>query len=154
MALDADWALNRNGYLEIAWRFHPGTLEFMEGVGETVTFNAGTRIISENEEGAAMFLVLEGTARVSRATPEGERILAMLDPFRSFGEVAMLTNSRRSASVYAETEVRALKMTRDNLMRLSVENPQIGLHIYRILAESLARALQQTGTAPAQFQKS
>lgn len=153
MALDADWALNRNGYLEIAWRFHPGTLEFMEGAGETVTFAPGTRILSENEDGGAMFLVLEGTARVSRTTPEGDRVLAMLDPFRSFGEVAMLlANSKRSASVYAETEMRALKITRDDLMRLSVENPQIALHIYRILAESLARALQQTGTAPAQFQ--
>jgi hypothetical protein len=32
-----------------------------------------------------------------------------------------------------------------------VDNPRVALHIYRILAESLARTLKQTGAIPAQF---
>ncbi|PWT87583.1 MAG: hypothetical protein C5B54_12100 [Acidobacteria bacterium] len=151
MNIEANWGVNRNGYLEIVWRFHPGTLEYIEGVGETLSYRAGSRIIAQGEEAQAMYLIMEGTVRVVRNTPDGERILALLDPVRSFGEVAMLTNSTRVASVDAETDVRVLKITRDNLLKLSIENPLVALHIYRVLAESLARAVKETGVIPAEL---
>ena len=151
MSIEANWGVNRNGYLEIVWRFHPGTLEFIEGVGETLNFQAGSRIISQGDDAQAMYLIMEGTVRVVRSSSDGDQILALLDPVRSFGEVAMLTNSPRLASVEAETDVRVLKITRDNLQKLAIENPVVALHIYRILAESLARAVKETGVIPVEL---
>ena len=81
----------------------------------------------------------------------GQQYLAKLERNRSFGEVALLTNSPRTASVVAETKVRLIKITKENLSHLSAENPRIAMQIYRILAESLAQSLRQTGTIPSQL---
>jgi CRP/FNR family cyclic AMP-dependent transcriptional regulator len=151
MPIEAEWEINRNGYLEIEWKLGPEALEFMQGVGEIQIFNPGDRIVSQHEQGDAMFLIIEGSVDVIRDIGVGQQFLAKLGRNRSFGEIALLTNSPRTASVVAETKVRLIKITKENLGRLSAENPRIAMQIYRILAESLAQSLRQTGTIPSQL---
>lgn len=151
MPIEAEWEINRNGYLEIEWKLAPEALEFIQGVGEIQMFNAGDRIVSQHEQGDAMFLIIEGSVDVIRDIGVGQQFLAKLERNRSFGEVSLLTNSPRTASVTAQTKVRLIKITKDNLARLSAENPRIAMQIYRILAESLAQSLRQTGTIPSQL---
>ncbi|MCI0443127.1 cyclic nucleotide-binding domain-containing protein [bacterium] len=151
MPIEAEWEINRNGYLEIEWKLGPEALEFIQGVGEIQLFNAGDRIVSQHEQGDAMFLIIEGSVDVIRDIGVGQQFLAKLERNRSFGEVALLTNSPRTASVTAQTKVRVIKITKENLAHLSAENPRIAMQIYRILAESLAQSLRQTGTIPSQL---
>ncbi len=151
MPIEAEWEINRNGYLEIEWKLGPEALEFIQGVGEIQLFNAGDRIVSQHEQGDAMFLIIEGSVDVIRDIGVGQQFLAKLERNRSFGEVALLTNSPRTASVTAQTKVRLIKITKENLAHLSAENPRIAMQIYRILAESLAQSLRQTGTIPSQL---
>ena len=151
MPIEAEWEINRNGYLEIEWKIGPEALEFIQGVGEIQIFNAGDRIVSQHEQGDAMFLIIEGSVDVIRDIGVGQQFLAKLERNRSFGEVALLTNSPRTASVTAQTKVRLIKITKENLAHLSTENPRIAMQIYRILAESLAQSLRQTGTIPSQL---
>jgi CRP-like cAMP-binding protein len=151
MPIEAEWEVNRNGYLEIEWKIGPEALEFIQGVGEIQIFNAGDRIVSQHEQGDAMFLIIEGSVDVIRDIGVGQQFLAKLERNRSFGEVALLTNSPRTASVTAQTKVRLIKITKENLAHLSTENPRIAMQIYRILAESLAQSLRHTGTIPSQL---
>jgi CRP-like cAMP-binding protein len=151
MPIEAEWEINRNGYLEIEWKLGPEALEFIQGVGEVQIFNAGDRIVSQHEQGDAMFLIIEGSVDVIRDIGVGQQFLAKLERNRSFGEVALLTKSPRTASVIAQTKVRLIKITKENLAHLSTENPRIAMQIYRILAESLAQSLRQTGTIPSQL---
>ena len=151
MPIEAEWEINRNGYLEIEWKLGPEALEFIQGVGEIQVFNAGDRIVSQHDQGDAMFLIIEGSVDVIRDIGVGQQFLAKLERNRSFGEVALLTNSPRTASVTAQTKVRVIKITKENLAHLSAENPRIAMQIYRILAESLAQSLRQTGTIPSQL---
>jgi CRP/FNR family cyclic AMP-dependent transcriptional regulator len=151
MPIEAEWEINRNGYLEIEWKIGPEALEFIQGVGEIQIFNAGDRIVSQHDQGDAMFLIIEGSVDVIRDIGVGQQFLAKLERNRSFGEVALLTNSPRTASVTAQTKVRLIKITKENLAHLSTENPRIAMQIYRILAESLAQSLRQTGTIPSQL---
>ena len=151
MPIEAEWEINRNGYLEIEWKLGPEALEFIQGVGEIQVFNAGDRIVSQHEQGDAMFLIIEGSVDVIRDIGVGQQFLAKLERNRSFGEVALLTHSPRTASVIAQTKVRVIKVTKANLAHLSSENPRIAMQIYRILAESLAQSLRQTGTIPSQL---
>jgi CRP/FNR family cyclic AMP-dependent transcriptional regulator len=151
MPIEAEWEINRNGYLEIEWKLGPEALEFIQGVGEIQVFNAGDRIVSQHDQGDAMFLIIEGSVDVIRDIGVGQQFLAKLERNRSFGEVAFLTNSPRTASVTAQTKVRVIKITKENLAHLSAENPRIAMQIYRILAESLAQSLRQTGTIPSQL---
>jgi CRP-like cAMP-binding protein len=125
-------------FLDVVWRLHPEALEFIEGIGEPVTFQKDAQIFAEGEDGTAMYLILEGAVRVMRK----KKVLAILGPQRSFGEVAMLTQSKRSAHVFADSQVRLLKITQANLANLSKNDPRVALQIFRILAESLAQGIK------------
>lgn len=126
-------------FLDVVWRLHPEALEFVEGVGEAVTYKKDEQIVKEGEDATAMFLILDGSVRAVRK----KRVLAILGKHRSFGEVAMLTNTTRTADVFADSEeVRVLKITRENLNDLNSNNPRLALQIYRILSESLAHAIK------------
>lgn len=125
-------------FLDVVWRLHPEALEFIEGLGEAVSFQKDAQIFAEGEDGTAMYLILEGAVRVKRR----KRVLAILGPHRSFGEVAMLTQGKRSADVFADSQVRLLKITQDNLNNLSNGDPRVALQIFRILAESLAQSIK------------
>jgi CRP-like cAMP-binding protein len=149
--IEAEWGINPNGYLEIEWRLDPEVLEFIEGVGEILTYGPGERIVTQGESAKAMYLILQGSVQVIRDIAVGQQFLAKLERNRSFGEIGLLTHSPRTATVIAETAVRLIKISSENLNRLSIENPRIALQIYRILAESLAQSLRQTGTIPSQL---
>jgi CRP-like cAMP-binding protein len=62
---------------------------------------AGTTIVNEGENGTEFFVILEGTVSVSR---EGRRI-ATLGPGSAFGELALLVDAPRNATVVADTDV-------------------------------------------------
>lgn len=145
------WGVNSNGYLEIEWHLDPESLEFLQGIGEIQNFNAGDRIILQGDTADAMYLILQGSVQVIREIGVGQQFLAKLERNRSFGEIALLTHSPRTATVIAETPVRLIKITNSEMQRISNENPRIASEIYRILAESLAQSLKQTGKIPNQL---
>jgi CRP/FNR family cyclic AMP-dependent transcriptional regulator len=62
---------------------------------------AGTTIVNEGENGTEFFVILDGTVSVSR---EGRQI-ATLGPGSAFGELALLVDAPRNATVVAGTDV-------------------------------------------------
>jgi CRP/FNR family transcriptional regulator, cyclic AMP receptor protein len=62
---------------------------------------AGTTIVNEGEDGDEFFVILDGTARVSR---HGRKI-ATLGPGSGFGELALFDKATRNATVVADTDV-------------------------------------------------
>jgi CRP-like cAMP-binding protein len=100
------------------------------------------RIIQEGEPGDGLYLILSGAAQVWRAVPGGQpRLLATLGPFRSFGEISLLVNQPRSATVVASSALRCVKLSRAQLDQVEEKEPTLALRLYRLVAESLARSL-------------
>jgi CRP/FNR family transcriptional regulator, cyclic AMP receptor protein len=62
---------------------------------------AGTTIVSEGDNGDEFFVILDGTAAVSR---QGRKI-ATLGPGSGFGEIALLEDAPRNATVVADTDI-------------------------------------------------
>ena len=62
---------------------------------------AGKTIVTEGDDANAFFVILDGTARVSR---RGRKI-ATLGPGSGFGELALLQNAPRNATVVADTDM-------------------------------------------------
>jgi CRP-like cAMP-binding protein len=62
------------------------------------TYQAGERVIEEGHEGDEMFIVLTGAVRVHT----GEAALTRLGPGQQFGEMALIDNAPRTASVVSE----------------------------------------------------
>ena len=96
------------------------------------TFNAGHRVTLEGFRGRDFYLIVSGRATVSIA---GRRV-AELGPGDFFGEVAVLRDGLRSATVTAETPLQTRVLSDDALETLLVAHPRVGVNMLR---EVLAR---------------
>lgn len=94
---------------------------------------AGQVLVQPRTEGSGMFVVEEGTVVVER---EGR--LIELGAGQFFGELALLTDTKRTARVRAKTDARLLAIRRDEFRTLLESEPAIALGMLEVLARRLA----------------
>jgi CRP/FNR family cyclic AMP-dependent transcriptional regulator len=82
-------------------------LERIAGSMKQRTFRAGDKVTTEGESGAGFFVIEDGEATVRVGGQERRR----LGPGDYFGEVALLNESARTATITAETDLRCHGMT-------------------------------------------
>ena len=91
---------------------------------------AGKTIFIENMPGESLYLVRQGTVRISRMLAEGdEQILIVLGADDVFGEMAVLDGGKRSATARIAEEAILYGLTRENFDRLANSNPALGLKL-------------------------
>ena len=112
-------------------------LTSLAALGTPRSYRAGQRIVAADEPGASLFFLQSGM--VSVKLPSGVR-LASLDQGMEFGEMALL-DGRRTADVWADTDVACLELPIEEFDRFRREHPKIGERIARNLAAILARRL-------------
>lgn len=103
-------------------------------VTEDLRVPAGTTLCKEGRLGREFFLIVEGTAEVTR----GGRAIATRREGEFFGEIALLTTMTRTATVTATTPLRCLILTRGDFRRVLDENRAIERKVTQALAERLA----------------
>lgn len=106
------------------------------GIAQEVNFEKGELIIQEGEVGDSMYLIIEGEVMVHRLTQE----LTRLGEKESFGEMALLDNEPRSATVTAVSDVTCLKIEREEFYELMSEKIEIAHGIIHILTQRLREA--------------
>jgi CRP/FNR family cyclic AMP-dependent transcriptional regulator len=106
---------------------------------------AGTVIFQEGEEGDQMFIIQEGRVKVSRPIGGKEQVLAVLGKGDFFGEMALVTRERRTATITALETVRLLAFDREGFLNMINKNPKIALNIIDKLCRRLAYANQHLG---------
>lgn len=100
-----------------------------------VTYRFGEEIVKEGDEADALYVLTTGRARVLKVTPSGEELLLNnLLPGDSFGEVALLADVRRSATVRASDDLACLRLAKDDFRALLAEHPDLEQY-FRLLAE-------------------
>jgi CPA1 family monovalent cation:H+ antiporter len=107
------------------------------------SFAPGRTIVREGHmDGVGFFVVAEGTAAVSVS---GSNV-AIIGPGDYFGELAMITEQARGATVTAETPLRCLMMAFWDFRRFAKDNPDVSWkllqHLAGILMEDRARRAQ------------
>ncbi|MBS4097960.1 MAG: cyclic nucleotide-binding domain-containing protein [Sulfuricella sp.] len=106
------------------------------------TFHAGEYILRENELGDSMFIVWSGRVSIMKATPDGLEVeVTYLGPYEVFGEMAIIENLVRSASVRADTDCSVMEITRNNLAQMPVGGRE---KLFRNLARILSARLRET----------
>ncbi len=110
----------------------------------SVTFKAGTSVIKEGEPGQEMFVVESGSVEVFRGSGRKERRLSLLEAGDFFGEMALLDNQPRSASVRAATDCQLLVIDATTLDHMLRQHAEVAVRMLRNLAgrlrEEAARA--------------
>jgi len=95
----------------------------------------GKRLIRQGERGREFFVLLDGVVDVSR---DGTTIEMMGDG-DFFGEIALVSNVPRTATVTASSQVRLLVITDRDFRALLEHSPQIQLKVLEALAERLSQ---------------
>ena len=99
-------------------------------------FDAGQPIATEGEGGLNFFVVESGTAEVS----VGGSSVATLGPGASFGEIALVDKSARSATVTATTPLRAYALPVWSFRSFAESRPSVTWKLLELLAERLRAA--------------
>ena len=107
------------------------------------TFGKGITVVREGHmDGVGFFVIADGKATVSVSGVN----VAVIGAGDYFGELAMITERVRGATVTAETELRCLMMVFADLRRFAKENPDVSWkllqHLANVMVEDRARQAQ------------
>lgn len=103
-------------------------------VTEDLQVPAGTVLCKEGGLGREFYVIVEGVAEVTR----GGKIVATRAAGEFVGEIALLTTTRRTATVTATTALRCLILMRGDFRRVLDDNRSIERKVMETLADRLA----------------
>ena len=118
-------------------------LKLMCFASERMTFKAGEVLCRQGEPGDSAFIILDGKADVQVDKPEGKLTVATLSTNDIVGEIAILCDVPRTATVVAQGELTALKVTKDFFFRMVGDFPEVAVEIMRVLAHRLEQTTAQ-----------
>ena len=94
---------------------------------------AGETLVTEGDFGYAMFAIAHGTAGVLK----DDTVLRTLGPGDVFGEIAVLSGGRRTATVVASSPMRLITVMNREVWRLEREVPDVGAALRTTIARCL-----------------
>ena len=115
-------------------------LVLLARVTEDLEVPAGKVLCREGETGQEFFVIVEGKTDV---TSKGKRVATRGDG-DFVGEIALLEDTKRTATVTAKTPLRLFVLTRRDFRRLVNENPSVE----RKVLQALARRVVELSTDP------
>jgi putative nucleotidyltransferase with HDIG domain len=117
------------------------------------TYAAGDDIVQEGEIGDSFFLIKEGRVRVIKETDGSELVLSELGASEGFGEMSLLIDQPRSATVRAIGPTTALQLTKDDFSELMRGWPELASKMHRLVDErvSLLESLDTDADAISKF---
>jgi CRP/FNR family transcriptional regulator, cyclic AMP receptor protein len=108
-----------------------GELQEIASIADEIDIAEGKALTTEGSPGREFFVIIEGTASVAQ---DGEQIND-LGPGDFFGEVALVKDTPRTATVTATSPVRALVVTAQNFRRLIEHQPNIERTVLKALVD-------------------
>ncbi len=103
-------------------------------------YQAGEIIIQENDLGETAYVITEGQVEVSKEL-QGQKVhLAYLEAGETFGEMSMIDEKPRSATVTAVSETLVNEIRRDDFFNSFQTDPKVALQLLKVLFERLREA--------------
>lgn len=102
-------------------------------VTDDLRVESGTVLCREGRLGREFFVIVDGEAEVTK----GGKHLATRRGGEFFGEIALLTTTKRTATVTATTPLRCFILTRGDFRRVLDDNPRVHRKVLETLAERL-----------------
>lgn len=111
-------------------------LSHIAQITDEVEYAFGQTVVNEGDHGDAMYLIVDGSVKVHR----GEQTLAQLGLKQCFGEMSILDEEPRSATVTALSELLLLKIRREDFSEILAAKPEISRGIIQVLTRRLREA--------------
>lgn len=111
----------------------PRELEFISRSVKERTYEPGSVIVKQGDPGVGFFMIVEGKVEVGH---DGHRIRDM-GSGEFFGEMALMEERIRTATVTAKTRVRCLQLVRWDFRALLKENPELAVRMLEVVVQRL-----------------
>jgi CRP/FNR family transcriptional regulator, cyclic AMP receptor protein len=128
-------------------KLEPAKLKLLAFTSQRLTFEAGQPLFHQGDPGDAAYIVLDGEADVLIDTAQGPVKVAQVGRHAIIGEVAILCEVPRTATVTAKSQLTTLRIDKDLFFRLVNEFPQMAVEIMRELAHRLEKMNEQLRAA-------
>jgi CRP-like cAMP-binding protein len=117
-------------------------LRLLAFISDRSHFAPEEHLCDQGDEGDSAFIILGGEAEVRVRTGDSERTVARVGEHSIVGEIAILCDVPRTATVVAATEMDVLTISKDGFLSLLKEFPDMSLEVMRTLAQRLDRTTQ------------
>jgi CRP-like cAMP-binding protein len=135
LSLNEEVELLRN--IPMFANIEPSKLKLLAFTSERMAFKDGDVLFRQGEQGDSAYVIIGGEADVIVDTPKGPLTVAKLKRNDIVGEIAILCDVPRTATVRAATKLEAMVIAKDLFFRLIMEFPQMAVEIMRELARRL-----------------
>jgi CRP-like cAMP-binding protein len=123
----------------------PRELRQVSGIVHRRQYVAGEYVFFQNDPGLGMYVIEQGEVSVGLVGNDGsKKELALLKDGDFFGELSLLDESPRSASVIAVTDTNLIGFFRPDLFEIMEKAPSTGLKIVLKVAEMIGERLRNT----------
>jgi CRP/FNR family cyclic AMP-dependent transcriptional regulator len=131
----------------------PAKLKLLAFMSERVAFDPGGLLCRQGDPGDAAYLIIDGQAEITAETPSGPVVLATLGANEIVGEMAILCDVPRTATVKAKNRLVALRISKEPFMRMVREFPNMAVSIMRELAHRLEATNNQLRAAHSELRR-
>jgi CRP/FNR family cyclic AMP-dependent transcriptional regulator len=105
------------------------------------SYPKGRTIVAEGEASQSMYILLAGRAKVQRSDSEGkEVILAVIGSGEFFGEMSLIDDAPRSASVITLESCEFMAITKEAFKNVLMQSPETSMAVMRGLVRRLREA--------------
>jgi CRP/FNR family cyclic AMP-dependent transcriptional regulator len=132
-------------------------LKLLAFASEMVSFQNGDVVFNNGDSADYAYVIMEGSVDVITETDQGPVVTVTLSQNQLIGELGLLNNTPRIATLVANGNLLAMKITAEMFFRILRENSEVALDVIRMLSDKLThshehveilqrKANQQTGT--------
>ena len=129
----------------------PAKLKLLAFASDRVSYRTGETLFRQGDPGDAAYVILEGRANILAEAETGQIKIAELEGNAIVGEIAILCDVSRTATVQAAAPLEALRIRKDDFLKLLADYPDMMFEILRSLAQRLTRTTAELTDARAQI---
>lgn len=122
-------------------------LKLLAFTSERLMFEPGQFLFQQGDEGDAAYVIIDGQADVLIDDPKGPIAVARMERNALVGEIAILCDVPRTATIRATTQLDTLRITKARFLELLAEYPELSVEIMKTLAQRLARTTNELSDA-------
>lgn len=130
-------------------KVEPPKLKLLAFASERVTFEAGQELFHQGDMPDAAYIIIEGSADVQLDSPRGRVTVATIGRNELVGEIGIICDVPRTATVLAKSRLVTLRVSKDLLLRMITDFPTMAIEIMRVLAHRLEHTNAQLREAVA-----
>jgi CRP-like cAMP-binding protein len=134
-------------------KVNPTKLKLLAFTSERLEYPSGDELFHQDDYGDAAYVLLQGEADILVDTPRSTLKIATLGRNDIVGEIAILCEVPRTATVVAHGDLAALRVSKEGFFHLVTQFPEVGVQVMSALAAKLQRTTQALTAARARLEE-